>query len=215
MRTARAATTAVAAVALAAWTLTTGASYSLVSHFAHIRPVTAVQTDRAQVGVLVDAPANEVPALASLLSTYGIHASFSLGKASSPVEESVFDDGDQAIARLPNSGLVRWLGTRGELKRLIGPMGDRRHFLYASSGPSLGQWLVAHGAGGQLVAGAVRLQDSDDSLGALHPGEVVEFSVASASQLAPLLDKLVNGLDEDHLAAVPVGRLIRDAGKPV
>src|SRR6202042_389071 len=61
VRTARAATTAVAAGAIAGWTLTTGASYSLVGDFAHIRPVTAVTTDRPQVGVLVDAPANQVP----------------------------------------------------------------------------------------------------------------------------------------------------------
>ncbi len=58
-------------------------------------------------------------------------------------------------------------------------MGYRHHFLYASSGPSVGQWLVAQGAGGQLVAGAVRLQDRDDSLGSLHPGEVVEVVVSA------------------------------------
>jgi UDP-glucose 4-epimerase len=214
VRTARAATTAVAAVAIAGWTLTTGASYSLVGDFAHIRPVTAVTTDRPQVGVLVDAPANQVPQLASLLSAYGIHASFSLGQASSPVEETVFDDGDQAIARLPNSGIVRWLGTRGELRRVEGPMATHHHFLYSSSGPSLGQWLFAHGVGGQLIAGAVRLHDADDSLGALHPGEVVEFTVGSAAQLATVVGKLVNGLHEDHLAAVPVGRLMRDATEP-
>jgi hypothetical protein len=118
------------------------------------------------------------------------------------------------MPRLPNSGLVRWLGARHQLHQLIGPMGDSHHFLYASSGPSLGQWLVAHGAGGLLVAGAVRLEDSDDSLGTLHPGEVVEFTVGSAGQLAPLIGKLIDGLHEDHLAAVPVGRLIHDAGEP-
>ena len=214
VRTVRAATATIAAVALAGWTLTTGASYSLVSDFAHIRPVTAVPTARAQVGVLVDTPVSQIPAVASLLSRYGIHASFSVATTSSPVEESVFDDGDQPMPRLPNSGLVRWLGARHELHQLTGPLGDTHHFLYASSGPSLGQWLVAHGAGGLLVAGAVRLQDSDDSLGSLHPGEVVEFSVGSAGQLATLIGKLVDGLHEDHLAAVPVGRLIHDAGQP-
>jgi hypothetical protein len=92
-------------------------------------------------------------------------------------------------------------------------MGFQRHFLYASSGPSIGQWLVAHGAGGKLVQGAVRLQDADDALGSLRPGEVVEFNVASAAALEPLLAKLLDGLHEEHLTAVPVGRLMRDAGK--
>jgi UDP-glucose 4-epimerase len=215
VRTARAATTLAATVAVAAWTLGTGASYSLVSHFVHMRPVTAVATDRAEVGVLIDAPAAEIPTLADALASYGIHASFAVAKASSPVETTVMTYHDQALPRLPTGGLVRWLGTRGELRRLVGPMGRDHHFLYASSGPSIGQWLFAHGAGGRLVAGAVRLHDSDDSLGSLRAGEVIEVSPTSASQLQPLISKLIDGLHDDHLAAVSVGRLIRDSGSSV
>jgi UDP-glucose 4-epimerase len=212
VRTARAATTVAAAVALAGWTLTTGASYSLVSHFAHIEPVTAVTTDHPEVGVMIDAPDGQIRTLAGMLSVYGVHASFTLGRPSSPLETTVMSYGDQAVPRLPTGGLVRWLGTRGELRHLIGPMGYGRHFLYASSGTSIGQWLFAHGAGGRLVAGAVRLQDSDDSLGHLRPGEVVEFTITNSSELQPLLAKLLYGLRAEHLAAVPVGRLMQDAG---
>jgi len=209
------ATALAATVAVAGWTLTTGASYSLVSHFAHIRPVTAVSTDRAEVGILVNAPGGQIQQLAAMLSTHGIHASFSLGRASSPVQTTVLRHGDQALPRLPTGGLVRWLGTRGELRHLGGVTGDRRHFLYASSGPSLGQWLFAHGAGGRLVAGAVRLEDNDDPLGNLRPGEVVEVTITNPNQLRPLLEKLLGGLRADHLAAVSVGRLMRDAATAV
>src|SRR5262249_22305351 len=94
VRTVRAATSAAAAVAVAAWTLTTGASYSLVSNFAHIRPVTSVETSHPEIGVLIDAPGGQVPALAGLLSSYGIHVSFALNKSSLPVQESVIDAGD-------------------------------------------------------------------------------------------------------------------------
>ncbi|HEY5188122.1 MAG TPA: NAD-dependent epimerase/dehydratase family protein, partial [Solirubrobacteraceae bacterium] len=169
VRTAHAATTALAALAIAIWALTTGASYSLVAHFAHIRPVTAVETDAPEVGVLIDAPSAQVPALASQLAGYGMHASFGLASASLPVDANVLSYGDQALPRLPNGGLVRWMGARGELHHLLGAMGYGRHFLYASSGPSLGQWLVAHGAGGRLIAGAVRVSDQTDPLGRLHP----------------------------------------------
>jgi hypothetical protein len=210
-RTVRVATSLAAAVAFAGWTLTTGASYSLVSHIAHIKPVTGVDTNRPEVGVLIDAPGAQVPTLASTLSAYGIHASFAVGQPSGTVVTSVYSYHDQALPRLPNGGLLRWLGERGQLRRLSVMMRDGRHFLYASSGPSLGQWLVAHGAGGKLVAGAVRLQDADDPLGFLHPGEVVEVSVGSADGILPLLDKLLAGLRMEHLAAVPVGRLMRDA----
>jgi UDP-glucose 4-epimerase len=215
LRTARAAVTLVAMLAIAGWTLTTGASYSLVSHFVHIRPVTTVATDRAEVGVLIDAPSAQIPGLASLLATAGIHASFAVAQPSSPLESSVLSYHDQALPRLPTGGLVRWLAARSELRRLLRTMGYGRHFLYASSGPSIGQWLIAHGAGGRLVAGAVRLQDGDDPIGHLHPGEVVEFSVANAAALAPLLSKLTGELREDRLTAVPVGRLMRDANSSV
>ncbi len=211
VRSARAATTAAAAIALAAWTLTTGLSYSLVGDFVHIKPVTVVATDHPEVGVLVDAPSDEVPALAGVLSTYGIHASFTLDQASLPAEDAIIDAGDQALPGLPTGGLVRWLGTRGELRRLLDAMGYSHHFLYVSNGPSLGQWLFAHGAGGRPVAGAVRLQDGDDSVGRLRAGEVVEFKVTTAAQLERLIPKLLAGLQAEHLRAVPVGRLMHDA----
>jgi hypothetical protein len=175
--------------------------------------VTTVSTDLPEVGVLIDAPASQVPQVARTLSTYGLHASFAVGKPSWPVVTSVSSNHDQALPRLPTGGLVRWLSARGELHRLMGLMGDQRHFLYASSGPSIGQWLIAHGAGGRLVEGAVRLQDADDALGPLRPGEVVEFNVANVRSLEPLLSKLLEGLREEHLAAVSVGRLMQDAGR--
>ncbi len=215
VRTARAATTMAAMVAVFAWALSAGASYSLVSRFAHIKPLTAVSTDRPEVGILVDAPGTQIPALASALSTYGIHASFAVDQPTSPVQSTVMTYHDQALPRLPHGGLVRWLGTRGELRRLDGWGGHRHKFLYASSGPSLGQWLFAHNAGGRLVAGAVLLRDSDDSVGALRAGEVVEVNVVSSGQLREVLDKLVLGLRQDHLAAVPLGRLMQDADRSV
>ncbi len=212
LRTARAATTMVAAAAVAVWALSTGTSYSLVSHFAHIRPVTAVATDRPEIGVIINAPAAQVPLLASELSGYGIRASFAVDSAAGGQLASVSSFNDQTLPRLPKEGLVRWLSTRGQLHRLVGTTGRGRHFLYASNGPSIGQWLFAHGAGGRLVAGAVQLHDADDALGDLRPGEVVQLNVANDGQLQHVLGKLVVALHEGHLAAVPVGQLMRDAG---
>jgi hypothetical protein len=211
VRTVRAAVSLAVIVAIAGWTLTTGASYSLVSHIAHIKPVTAVATDHQEIGVLVDAPSGEIPILAGALASYGIHPSFALAKPTGTIVSDVSSYGDQPLPRLPNGGLVRWMGARGQLRRLLGTMGYGHHFLYASTGPSLGQWLVAHGAGGRLIAGAVRLQDADDSLGDLRPGEVVEVRVASNQMLGPLIGKLLAGLRHQHLTAVSVGRLLRDA----
>jgi hypothetical protein len=195
--------------------LTAGTSYSLVSHFVHMRATTAVATTRPEVGVLVDAPCRELPALATALSASGMHASFAVNRVPSASQLSAVRYGDQALPRLPNGGLVRWLGARGQLHRLVSPMGYGRHFLYSSSGPSVGQWLMAHGAGGRLVAGAVHLSDRDDAIGHLRAGELIELRAASAAQLLPLLARLRGQLRTQHLRAVPIGRLMHDAGVSV
>jgi len=215
VRTARAATTVAASVGVGLWALSTGASYSLVSHFAHMRPVTAVQTSRPEVGVLVDASSTQLPAVMSVLSQDGIHVSVGVDRAPSTATQLAFRySGDQVVPRLNGGGVVRWIGTRRTLNRLVERMGYGHPFLYCSTGPSVGQWWMAHGAGGRLVGGAVKLSDRDDSLGALHPGEVVELSASQPTSLSPLIVKLDRKLQAEHLKAVPLARLMHDAGRP-
>jgi hypothetical protein len=215
LRTARAVTTTAATLAVAVWLLTTGSSYSLVSHFVHMRPTTTVSTSRPEVGVLVDAPSYELPSLASVLSAYGLHVSFALRQAPTATDLSVRNYGDQALPELPTHGLVRWLETGDQLHKVLRRMGYGRHFLYASSGPSVGQWFLAHRAGGRLVGGAVRLDDADDAFGPLRAGEVVELTVNHTADALPQLQKLSQDLSRSGLRAVPVGQLLRDAGTSV
>jgi UDP-glucose 4-epimerase len=215
LRAVRAGLTGAVALLVAAWTLTTGASYSLVSHIVHIKPVTAVATTRPEVGVLVEAPASELPALASQLASRGIHASFALSHPPTSADVAIFDYGDQAIPRLGDGGLVRWLETGDQLHHLVRPLGfSSHHFVYASNGPSLGQWWVAHNSGGRLVAGAILLDDRDDH-GSLHSGEVVELRAANATQAGVLLTRLCRELQTSHLRGVAIGRLMHDAGVSV
>jgi hypothetical protein len=89
------------------------------------------------------------------------------------------------------------------------------HFMYASRSPSIGQWWLAHHAGGRLIAGAVRLRGGSDNVGRLHPGEVVEISVTNGTDVVALIEKLRRQLAAQHLVPVPVGRLMRDAGVSV
>ena len=121
------------------------------------------------------------------------------------------------IPQLGGGGLVRWLETGDQLHRLTSPLGVYRHhhFMYASSGPSIGQWWLAHHAGGRLVAGAVKLDGKHDKLGALRPGEVVEISLSNGSDPVTMIEALRRELDAQHLTPVPVGRLMRDAGTSV
>jgi hypothetical protein len=212
LRAARAVAGSSAVMLLAGWTLTAGASYRLVSHFVPMRPVTAVATTRPEIGVLVEAPMTQLPRLASTLSRRGIHASFAVNGAGSAAALAALGHGDQVVPQLPNGGLVRWLGARGALHRLLHELGAGPHFLYASHGPSLGQWLVVHGSGGRMVGGAVLLDDVDDSVATLRPGEVVELAANGQTEVQTLVTRLCHVLRTDHLRAVSVGRLIRDAG---
>jgi UDP-glucose 4-epimerase len=214
LRLVRGGVTAVSALAVAAWTLTTGASYSLVSHIVHIRPVTSVQTSRPEVGILVDAPTAAVTNMAPTLSRDGIHVTFALGRPSGGAVRSVFDSGDQAIPLLGGGGLVRWLETGDQLRDLTGPLGLHHRFVYASTGPSVGQSWLAHKAGGRLVAGALLLDDSDD-IAKLHAGEVVEVRPTRTASVTLLLGELRRQLRTEGLTAVPVSRLLHDGGVSV
>ena len=65
------------------------------------------------------------------------------------------------------------------------------------------------------MAGAVQLHSANDRLSPLRAGEVVELTPSSPSEVKPLLDKLAAQLRSERLQAVPVGRLMRDAGSAV
>src|SRR5262249_21392881 len=118
--------------------------------------------------------------------------------------------GDQPVPQLPHGGLVRWLGTRDQLGDILNQMGFERHFLYTSSGPSIGQWWLAHRAGGRLIA-AGHVYDNDDCVGHLRAGEVIELSLGPTTRVDPLLRELSADLSRSGLRAVTVGRLMRDA----
>jgi hypothetical protein len=212
LRTARAATATATATAVALWGLSAGASYSLVSHLAHMRPMTAVETSRPEIGVLVDAPTTHLGALASQLAAQGIHVSFALSHPPPENQLGFLRLGDQCVPRLPGGGLVRWIGTSAQLHRWSDQLGRSHHFLYTSSAPDIGQWWLAHGAGGRLIGGAVKLDDAADFPSQFRRGEVVELSPASVEQLLPLLAKFEDQLRAEHLRAVSVGRLLHDAG---
>jgi UDP-glucose 4-epimerase len=212
-RAVRTVTASVAALGLAVFTLTTGLSYSLVSHLIHMRPVTWVSTTRPEVGLLVDAPARAIPTLAAVLRRDHIAASFGVSQTPTRAELRMLRHGDQAIPRLGGGGVFRWLETGDQLHRLTGPLGVRPHdFIYASSGPTVGQWWLAHNAGGQLVGGAVRLLDAQDRVGPLRTGEVIEISGRSTAGVLAILSRVYPLLRENHLRGVSLGQLLHDAG---
>ena len=165
---------------------------------------------------MIDAPSSQIPGIASVLRASGIHASFALDHVPTAVGPRACST--TATRRFRGSPTVVWsAGSRPATSCIIllHSMGFGRHFLYASSGPSVGQWLVAHGAGGRLIAGAVRIDEPGD-IGrppARRRGHRADGR--NPEQVLPMLDKLSSVLHADHLSAVPVGRLMHDAGSAV
>jgi hypothetical protein len=209
VRTARAATATATATVIALWALSTGAAYSLISHLTDLSPVTAVATTRPEIGLLVDAPNGNVQPLARVLAAHHIYVSFALTHPPSAKQLQFLRLGDQCVPRLPGGGLVRWIGVPAQLHHWMKELGGH-HILYASSAPDLGQWWLAHGAGGRLVGGAVKIDDPGDHFGQLRPGEVVEVAVKTPHELLHVVARLEGGLRAAHLRAVPVGRLLHD-----
>ncbi len=215
VRVERVAAAATTVLVVGGWTLTAGMSFSLVSDVAHTKPLTTVATTRPEVGVLVDASSSQVSTLASAIAASGMHVSFAIENASGASALSVY--GDEALPRLSDGGLFHWLHTRRDLRKLAHELGYQHRFLYASSGPSLGQWLIAHGDGGRLVAGAVKIDGADLSVTRLrlHAGEVIELRIANVDAGLADLHKVWSELQSAHLRGVPVGRLMSDAGVPL
>ena len=154
----RSATALGATVLFAGRAATTGFAYSIISELTPTDATTQVPTARPEIGLMIDTSSQQEPMLAQKLSGSAHPLLLAVNR---PSPTSVLDalvHHDDIIPRLPDGGVVSWIHTRSELGKLIHNMFGR-HFLYASSGPSLAQWLLAHGDGGRLVAGAVRLSD--------------------------------------------------------
>ncbi|HET9073443.1 MAG TPA: NAD-dependent epimerase/dehydratase family protein [Solirubrobacteraceae bacterium] len=227
VRTVRALTTGATALVLGAWAMTASVAYSVISEVAPVQALTAVTTARPQVGLMLEASPQQVPALITALHARGLRASFALrGAGPQRGTETAMDRatavGDSTLPLLNDSGLINWLATPHELRQMTEGLGIRWHhpFLYASSGPSLGQWLFAHGTGGRLVAGRLQVGPGwrgwdRGTLANLHAGAVIAVRFSSLRQAVDELAKVADELHRHHLRAVPVSQLLHDSGTPV
>ena len=128
--------------------------------------------DRPEVGVLIDAPGGQIPALASTLAAYGIHASFAVDSAGSPPARAcVRATATRRCRGCPTGGLVRWLGTRG-----AAAPADRRRWAAATTS-SMPRAARASASGCSPTAPAAGsspapsgCSDADDALGRSAPG---------------------------------------------
>jgi UDP-glucose 4-epimerase len=215
VRAVRTLTASTAAVIIGLWAFTASMAYSFISGVTGASPLTAVTTPRPQVGVMLDVSTKDATMLARELRGSGMRVSFALKTASARSTDTVLVAGDEPVPQLSDSGLVGWVSTSRRLHRLERRLGWGHHFIYTSTGPSIAQWLIAHRAGGRLVAGKVHLTKSDQLPASLHAGEVVELRITDVAVARRELRALERDLRDRHLDAVTVGTLLKDSGTSV
>ena len=209
------ATAATATVVLTAFL--SSVAYGLVSSLGGVSPLTAVPTLKPQVGVIVQASAGEAPALARALERHGIHVTFALRSGSVASADTLIDYGDDPLPQLNGSGLLGWVKTKRDLRRLVRELslGQMQHrfgwghrFLYTSSGPSVMQVLLGDSVGGTLVEGKVKISRPGVLPRSVHRGEIVEVRIKNPSAAWHEVVQLVHELRARHLRAVPLGPLM-------
>lgn len=220
VRTVRGLITAAATATVGLWTFTAVFPYSFISELAGAEPVTAVTTPRPQVGLMLDASASQAQTLAGDLRGLGMRVSVAMNSTSAKSANLVIHAGDEPVLQLADSGLVGWVSTdhrihQLRLRQLERELGWGHHFLYTSTGPSLAQYLLAHGAGGKFVAGKIHLDKPSELPRTLAAGEVIELRVTNVRLAYHQLRELAGELRRHHLDAVPVGTLLKDSGTPV
>jgi UDP-glucose 4-epimerase len=194
------------------WSFASDEGLSVIAWaFPGAKPVTAVHTEDAEVGLIVDAPSGSAAEVARSLHEGGATASIAL---TSPAKEqdvaTVESVGSEVIPRLKAGGPVRWIGTRGQLGKTARALGIHGHFYYAApdKGFTLAQDLLGKTAGATPVSGAVKLQMGGE-LGKLEHGELVEVSLEGSRDWRPWLDALTAEMRARGLHVVSAAELVR------
>jgi UDP-glucose 4-epimerase len=175
------------------------------------KPVTAVDTAKPQVGLIVDTPASIAPQVADQLHSDGVSASIALtGPADEATIDAVRSSGSDALPKLRPGGPVRWIGTRGQIHRAAKDLDIEGHVYYAvpGTGFTLAQDLLGHTAGATPVAGGVKVPEYG-RLGGVRRGEIIEISVSDQPGWPTWVRSLTKQVRERRLTAVPAATLLR------
>jgi processive 1,2-diacylglycerol beta-glucosyltransferase len=201
-------------VGVGAWMMSTDEVTALASKILHVHPLARVDTSQPEVGVIVRAPARDVPFLAGELAGRGIHISFTddAGVPSHMTIASLQSAGDEMLPEIPGSGPLRWERTRGTLRRQARALGLSHHFYYLQprGGLSVGQLVLARTDGATPVQGTLRLTPTGGlPQRPMRAGDVLVVEVDGSSSSVAKLERIVSWLGSDRLGAEPLGSLVR------
>ncbi|MGB2952095.1 MAG: hypothetical protein WBB74_01740 [Gaiellaceae bacterium] len=207
----RLAVTAVAAgsVVMTGWTFASTTPYPRVLSTLRLPEITAVQTDRPEVGLVIDAPPTLVPVLTDQLARARARASFGAANFPPQLVRRLAARGDEALPALDPVTPQHWLAAGRELRREARQLRLSRRFLYLPrDGFSLGEYLAALDVGGTPIVGSLRLDAGESLDEGVDAGDVVVVSVGvSASAASETITKVLSVLGRSGLRAVSLSEL--------
>jgi processive 1,2-diacylglycerol beta-glucosyltransferase len=199
----------IAAMGLGTWMLSTDEFAAVEQKI--LPPVHAWTTDKPDVGVIVRTTPAAIDGIAQRLRADGVDASFALaGVPSAPLIRSLKALGDVPMCEITPARALRWVETRGKLRReaRVLRLQHRFYFLAPQGGLTVGQLLSARTTGARQVVGSVQLSSTSPvPTRPLRPGDVVVITLDSASSSTGQVDRFAAELAAEHLRGVSFSTL--------
>jgi UDP-N-acetylglucosamine:LPS N-acetylglucosamine transferase len=213
LRTVALATNLVLLLGVGSWMLSTDEVSAVAAKVLDVDTLVHVNTSQADVGVIVHAPAEDIPLVASELAAKGIHVTLAddSGVPSRARVMSVHAFGDQMIPEVPGSRLLHWMHTRGTLRSQARALGlhHRFYFLQPRGGLSVGQLVLARTAGATPVQGTRRISATGPlPQRPMRAGDVLVVELDGSPSSVAGVERIVSWLGSEGLGAEPLGWLM-------
>ncbi len=196
------------------WTLSTDEVAAVANVLLRVHPITHVNTDQADVGLIIHAPAADITLVASELAARDIHATFT-DDGIVPARATILELhslGDQMLPEVvPGTSFFRWLRTRHTLRSQAHALGlhHKFYFLQPAGGLTVGQLLLARTADAVPVKGSFRL-NAPGALpqGRTRAGDVLVVTLDGSVASMGGVQRLASSLGGEGLGVEPLSWLI-------
>ncbi|MHB8241600.1 MAG: MGDG synthase family glycosyltransferase [Solirubrobacteraceae bacterium] len=214
LRMAALATQMVLLLGIGSWMMSTDEVSALAAKVLDVDTLVHVNTAQPDVGLIVHAPARDLPAVAAELAGKGIHVTLADdgGVPSTQRVATVHALGDELLPEVPGSKLLRWVRTRGTLRSQAHALGLRHrfYFLQPRGGLSVGQLVLARTAGATPVRGTVRISATGPlPQRPMRAGDVLVVDLDGSASSVAGLERVISWLGSEKLGAEPLASLLR------
>jgi processive 1,2-diacylglycerol beta-glucosyltransferase len=201
-------------LSIGTWTLSTDEVSAVANVLLRVHPITHVNTEQADVGLIVHAPAGDVTLVARELAARDVRATFT-DDGVIPAHATILQLhslGDQMLPEVvPGSALFRWLLTRHTLRSQARALGlsHKFYFLQPAGGLTVGQLLLARTADAVPVKGSLRLNATGAlPQGRTRAGDVLVVTLDGSASSVAGVERIVSSLGGKGLGVEPLSWLI-------